>query len=96
MNLWSLSKEDMYAGRAGKWRFEGTLLRFKSGMLNIGPDDVDAAHPGGAVMDVENGLQHIFIYCGRYSTPTGIYRITRTLNTDTLRRAMHELERTDP
>jgi len=86
VNLWSLSKEDMVAGRADRWRFEGTLLRLKSGMLSIGPDDIDAAHPGGAVIDEENGVQHIFIYCGRYSTPAGIYRITRTLDTDKFRR----------
>jgi len=91
VNLWSISKEDMYGGRADKWRFEGTLLRFKSGMLDIGPEDIDAAHPGGAVIDEENGVQHIFIYCGKYATPTGIYRITRTLDTDKLRKTMKKL-----
>ena len=90
VNLWSLSKEDMVAGRADKWRFEATLLRFESGMLNIGRDDIDAAHPGGAVMDEEHGVQHIFIYCGRYSTPAGIYRITRTLNTGKLSNAIRQ------
>ena len=90
VNLWSISKEDMYAGRADQWRFEGTLLRFKSGMLNISAEDIDAAHPGGAVIDEAEGLQHIFIYCGRYSTPAGIYRISRTLDTDKLRDAMSQ------
>jgi hypothetical protein len=90
VNLWSISKDDMYAGRADQWRFEGTLLRLKSGMLNISADDVDAAHPGGAVIDEDEGVQHIFIYCGRYSTPAGIYRITRTLDTDKLREAMSQ------
>lgn len=90
VNLWSLSKEDMYAGRADKWRFEATLLRLKSGMLGISKNDVDAAHPGGAVIDEDEGVQHIFIYCGRYSTPTGIFRISRTLDTDKLRQAMSQ------
>jgi len=90
VNLWSLSKEEMYTGRSDLWRFEGTLLRFKSGMLGISADDIDAGHPGGAVIDKENGVQHIFIYCGRYSTPAGVYRITRTLDTDKLRNAMRE------
>lgn len=90
VNLWSLSTEDMYAGRADQWRFEGTLLRLKSGMLNIGANDIDAAHPGGAVIDKDRGVQHIFIYCGRYSTPAGIYRISRTLDTDKLRKAMSQ------
>lgn len=92
VNLWSISKRDMYAGRSHRWRFEGTLLRLKSGMLGIGPNDVDAAHPGGAVMDEANGVQHIFIYCGQYSTPTGIYRITRTLDTGKLRKTMVQSE----
>jgi len=85
VNLWSISKEDLYAGRADQWRFEGTLLRFESGMLDIQADDIDAAHPGGAVIDEDEGVQHIFIYCGRYSTPAGIYRISRTLDTTKLR-----------
>jgi len=90
INLWSISREDLYAGRADQWRFEGTLLRFPSGMLEIEPNDIDAGHPGGAVIDKENGVQHVFIYCGRYSTPAGIYRITRTLDTDRLRKVMSE------
>lgn len=90
VNLWSISREDLYAGRADQWRFEGTLLRLKSGMLSIASDDIDAAHPGGAVIDEDQGVQHIFIYCGRYSTPTGIYRISRTLETGRLRHAMSQ------
>lgn len=85
VNLWSISPTDLAAGRADQWRFECTLLRLRSGMRDVGPNDVDAAHPGGAVMDVARGLQHIFIYAGRYATPTGIYRISRTLETDRLR-----------
>ena len=88
VNLWSMSKEDVYAGRADKWRFEGTLLRLRSGRLRTRPYQPDAFHPGGGVMDKENGVQHIFIYCGPFSTPTGIYRITRTLDTDKLNKAM--------
>jgi len=91
VNLWSISEEDLYAGRADQWRFEATLLRLKSGMLEIGPDDIDAAHPGGAVIDEDNEVQHIFIYCGKYATPTGIYRITRTLDTRKLRKAANSI-----
>ena len=36
-------------------------------------------------MDVARGLQHDFIYAGCYATLTGIYRISRTLETDRLR-----------
>ena len=87
LNLWSLSREDMDAGHAEDWRLEGTLLRTEP-KLEITPEGVDTAHPGGAVIDQENGVQHIFIYCGRFATPTGVYRITRTLDTARLRRAM--------
>lgn len=90
VNLWSLSKEELYAGRADRWRLEGVLLRLPSGQLDHTPEDIDAGHPGGAVIDVEAGLQHIFIYCGRYATPTGVYRISRTLDTDRLRSVMRQ------
>lgn len=93
VNLWSISKEDLYAGKFDAWQFEATLLRLRSGMLDIGPDDVDAAHPGGAVIDTENGVQHIFIYSGKYATPAGIYRITRTLDTPALRETAKTLEK---
>jgi hypothetical protein len=88
VNLWSISEDDVHAGRADQWAFEATLLRLSSGMLDLGPDDIDAAHPGGAVIDVANNVQHIFIYCGKYATPTGIHRITRTLDTPALRTAI--------
>lgn len=85
VNLWSIAPEDLLAGRGDAWRFEATLVRFREGMREKEPQQVDAAHPGAAVMDVENGVQHIFIYCGTFGLPTGIYRITRTLDTNRLR-----------
>ena len=84
VNLWSISKEDLDAGHADRWRYEGTLLRLKSGWLDQTAEDIDAAHPGGAVIDAALGVQHVFIYCGTFGTPTGIYRITRTLDTGKL------------
>lgn len=94
INLWSIAPDDLAQGRADRWRYEATLLRLKTGMFGSGaptpgPDDVDAAHPGGAVIDAEAGVQHVFIYCGTFATPTGVYRITRTLETDQLRAAPH-------
>lgn len=92
VNLWSLSPEELYAGRADRWRFEATLLRLESGMRDIAPDDIDAAHPGGSAVDLERGVQHIFIYSGRFEPPVGIYRITRTLNTPDLVSAANDVE----
>ena len=84
----SISKRDMYAGRADKWRLEATLLRLESGMLELDLENIDAAHPGGGVIDEGRGVQHIFVYCGKYVTPSGIYRITRVLDTMKLRKAV--------
>lgn len=92
VNLWSLSAEDLYAGRADQWRFEATLLRLKSGMRDIAPNDIDAAHPGGSAVDLERGVQHIFIYSGRFEPPVGVYRITRSLDTPALARAAQAVE----
>ena len=88
VNLWSIAPDSLFAGRGQAWRFDGTLLRLKSGMRDIEPHDVDAAHPGGGVIDEVAGVQHIFIYSGLYETPTGIYRITRRLDTAELRRRL--------
>jgi hypothetical protein len=93
VNLWSISKDDLRMGRARNWRFEATLLRWPHGSLNMRPDGIDSAHPGGAVIDVDRGVQHIFIHSGLYATPTGVYRISRTLETDRLRERCEALER---
>ncbi|MEI7729561.1 MAG: sialidase family protein [Verrucomicrobiota bacterium] len=85
VNLWSISKEDLRAGNSTAWRFESTLLQLTTGRQEW---EIDAAHPGGAVMDEANGVQHVFVYAGLFATgKTGIYRITRTLHTDRLRTA---------
>jgi len=84
VNLWSISKEHLLAGHADQWRFEATLLRLNSGWLNRTAENIDAAHPGGAVIDVDQGVQHVFVYSGTFGTPTGVYRITRTLDTPRL------------
>jgi hypothetical protein len=98
VNLWSIAEEDLLAGRGETWRYDGTLICFEHGMGdNAAGNDVDpiagvdAAHPGGAVTDVQRGVQHVFIYSGRFNGPAGIYRITRTLDTDKLRNAMQRV-----
>jgi hypothetical protein len=51
----------------------------------------DGMHPAGSVIDEKRGLHHIFIYRGdrSHSGPdsgkTGVFRISRTLDTDMLR-----------
>jgi len=77
LNLWSIDPDELLAG-SNQWRFDGTLL------LRIGnarPGNKDGLHPGGSVIDLERGLQHIFVYTGWRRGPTSIYRISRTLDT---------------
>ena len=54
----------------------------------------DGFHPAGAIIDQQRGLQHISIYSGHPNGPAGIFRLTRSLDTPALRRALHlELKR---
>jgi len=83
LGLYSINPDDFFAGKPA-WRFEGTLL--ERHFLDA-PRFTDGMHPAAAVIDAGRDLQHIFIYVGYYTGPTGIYRITRTLDTDRLREA---------
>ena len=80
LNLWSIDPLQLLAGES-QWRFDGTLLSRKA--LDI-TKFIDGMHPGGSIVDIENGVQHIFLYMGYYDAPAGIYRLTRSLDTDTL------------
>jgi hypothetical protein len=42
----------------------------------------DGMHPGGTIIDAERGVQ--YIYMGHFQGPTGVFQVTRTLNTDAL------------
>ena len=44
----------------------------------------DGFHPAAAVIDRKRGVQHIFIYSGHVDGPSGVFRITRTLDTPKL------------
>jgi hypothetical protein len=79
LNLWSIDAEAMLSGDAD-WSFEGTLLRRADAKRTV-----DGMHPGGAVIDRERGMQHIFIYLGFPEGPAGAFRLSRTLDTDALR-----------
>jgi hypothetical protein len=80
LSLWSIDPEALLAG-SNQWRYEATLL--ERHMLDA-PLFVDGMHPAGSVVDLENEVQHIFIYAGFYEGPAGIFQITRTLHTDHL------------
>jgi len=87
LNLWSIAP-DKFTGGSGNWRFEGTLVRSegrehdRSNPLKL---DRDGMHPGGTVIDKEQGVQYIYIYLGHFPGPAGIFQIKRTLDTDALR-----------
>ena len=82
LNLWSIAPDGI---ATGEWRFEATLLERKGDMR---VNNNDGMHPGAAVIDEAGGQQHIFIYAGRGEGPSGIFRITRTLNTRELVNAL--------
>jgi hypothetical protein len=84
LSLWSIDPADLLAG-SSDWRYEGTLLERQ--MLDS-PLFVDGMHPAGSVVDLENEVQHIFIYAGYYEGPSGIFQITRSLHTDRLAKAL--------
>ncbi len=79
INLWSIDPNDLFAGSA-EWRFECALFARKEAM-----GEIDGLHPGGAVIDAERGVQHIFVYMGYPAGPTGVFRVTRTLDTPRLK-----------
>ncbi len=79
LNLWSIDPAELFGGSAN-WRFECALFARKEPM-----GEIDGLHPGGAVIDAERGVQHIFVYMGYPAGPTGVFRVTRTLETDKLK-----------
>ena len=76
--LWSMDPKDW---ATGKWRRECRLLARKGRFYA----DADGFHPAGAVIDAKRGLQHVFIYVGAPNGPAGVFRISRTLQTDKLK-----------
>jgi len=81
LNLWSIAPEAFRQGDS-QWQFEGTLLK-RLGLMSKG--EIDGMHPGAAVIDPAAGVQHIFIYAGQPQGPSGIFRITRSLDTPRVR-----------
>ncbi len=78
LSLWSIDPDDLLAGST-QWRYEGTLLERPSLDSEL---FIDGMHPAGSVVDEENGVQHIFIYSGYYAGASGIFQITRPLDTE--------------
>ena len=87
MQLWLWSM-DPKSWATAKWRRECRLLARK-GRFYV---DADGFHPAAAVIDAKRGLQHVFIYVGHPNGPAGVFRISRTLQTDKLK----ELLKSDP
>lgn len=78
--LWSMDPDDW---EAGQWQRECRLFGIEGAFYR----DADGFHPAGAVIDENRGVQHIFIYAGHPNGPAGVFRITRTLDTQALVRA---------
>ena len=108
LTLWSISPEDLLAG-SPYWRYECTLLRSQGSWTGYGKTTAnskgvnlrDGFHPYGTVIDAKRGVQHIFIYAGNrvHGGPdrgkTGVFHITRTLDTEALKAAVRKLDSFD-
>jgi hypothetical protein len=82
LNLWSIDPNDLLAG-SNLWRFEGTLLLRNNYWSPT--NNIDGLHPGGATIDVNNNVQHIFVYAGgKGCEKSGVFQFDRTLNTGQL------------
>ena len=79
--LWSLDSADW--GK-GEWRRECRLLKRRGNFYQ----DADGFHPAGAVIDEKRGVQHLFFYSGHPNGPAGVFRLTRTLDTPVLAKAI--------
>lgn len=77
INLFSIAPEDW---NTAQWRFEGQLFKRGGSFYST----ADGFHTGGAVIDQERGVQHIFFYSGHPGGPAGVFRLTRTLDTPRL------------
>ena len=75
--LWSMDVGDW---EKGQWRRECRLFA-RGGRFYAG---ADGFHPAAAVMDRKRGVQHIFVYSGHPKGPSGVFRMTRTLDTPKL------------
>jgi hypothetical protein len=80
LNLWSIDPDKLKNG-SNEWRYDGTLLH-RNGFMSR--SEIDGMHPGAAIVDEKRGVQHIFVYMGSPLGPSGIFRVTRTLDTQRL------------
>ncbi|MCL3779357.1 hypothetical protein EMN47_03045 [Prolixibacteraceae bacterium JC049] len=85
LDLWSISASDMLNAEVDqytkevKWTKEAILMDRLVTLRGQG------MHPAGTVMDLENNVQHIYFHAGdEYPARSGIFELTRTLNTDEL------------
>jgi len=73
--LWSIDPTDLMGG-SSDWQIESILMK-RTGISSM--------HPAGSVLDVENQLQHIFLYMGgEYPDRNCIYQLSRQLDTESL------------
>ena len=82
--LWSIDPDALIAG-SSDWRFDGTFFSREGGLHWREPNPVDGLHPTGNVIDEKAGVQHIFMYIGFPEGPAGVFRLTRTLDTEKLK-----------
>ena len=75
--LWSMDPADW---EKGQWRRDCQLFACGGEFYKSS----DGFHPAAAVIDRKRGVQHIFIYVGHPHGPAGVFRLSRTLDTQKL------------
>ena len=79
LNIWSIDPRDFFSGST-RWRYDCALFA-RCDVLGR----IDGLHPAASVLDPGRGVQHVFVYMGYPAGPAGVFRLTRTLDTDALK-----------
>lgn len=104
LTLWSIEPGRFLDGKSD-WRFECVLVRspaFFARGFEPGMPSRDGMHPGASVVDEKAGVQHIYVFFGsrnhvaKTEGSTGIFRITRSLNTPQLAERANGLDGLTP
>ena len=77
--LYSIDPADFHGENPEKWRYEGCLFRQRNAA-----NRADGLQACGTAVDVERGVQHVWMMVGDLRDKAGVFQLTRTLDTPKL------------
>ena len=77
--LYSIDPDDFHGGDPAAWRYEGCLFRQRNAH-----DRADGLQACGTAVDVDRGVQHVWMMVGDLRDKAGVFQLTRTLDTPAL------------